>query len=126
MRARCDGLVTDRCATDAASGWFHGRVMPKNRKFFIMLKTYRKRKNGVVERKIGDELVLVDSHNGYVHQLNETGACIWRNLMDDVSLETLAEIVCREFEVDAETARRDVDGFISELSRLKMIEEQTA
>lgn len=89
-----------------------------------MLKTYQKRKNGVVERQIGDELVLVDNRNGYVHQLNEVGACIWRNLMDDVSLETLAEMVCREFDVDAETARRDVDGFLSELSRLKMIEEK--
>lgn len=92
--------------------------------FFLMLKTYQKRKNGVVERQIGDELVLVDNRNGYVHQLNEVGACIWRNLMDDVSLETLAEMVCREFDVDAETARRDVDGFLSELSRLKMIEEK--
>lgn len=91
-----------------------------------MLKTYRKQKNGVVERQIGDELVLVDSRNGYVHQLNAVGACIWRNLVDDVTSEALAESVCGEFEVDAETARRDVGGFISELSRLKMIEEQTA
>lgn len=89
-----------------------------------MLKSYRKKKNGVVERQIGDELVLVDARNGYVHQLNHVGACIWRNLVDDMDPETLAEAVCREFEVDAETARRDVDGFISELSRLNMIEEK--
>lgn len=89
-----------------------------------MLRRYQKGKNRVVERQIGDELVLVDAQSGYVHQLNAVAACIWRNFQDDGDQEALAEVISREFEVDTETALRDVDRFLSELSRLKMIEEK--
>ena len=47
--------------------------------------------------------------------LNSTAAFIWQNLNDAKDLDELTARVMENFEVDEETARRDVNGLTAEL-----------
>ena len=69
-------------------------------------------------REIAGEAVLIPTGeasqnlNGMIH-LTETGAFIWKQV--DTAAEEITERIRLEFEVDEETARRDVRGFLHEL-----------
>ena len=54
--------------------------------------------------------------------LNDTGACVWNLLAEERTTDELAAAVAAEFEVDAATARRDVQAFLDEIARLGIIE----
>lgn len=47
--------------------------------------------------------------------LNATGAYIWELLETDQTVETLADALVERYEVDRETAKADVEGFIQKL-----------
>ena len=47
--------------------------------------------------------------------LNEVAAFIWKNLDESETKEILVDKIMDEFEVDRETAMRDVIGFVSAL-----------
>ena len=53
--------------------------------------------------------------------LNSTAAFIWQNLNDAKDLDELTARVMDNFEVDEETARRDVNGLTSELILAGMV-----
>jgi hypothetical protein len=88
-----------------------------------MTKLYRKHANSLIQRNIGDECVIVNTRSGNIHQLNPVAACIWHKLEEDMGLESLAAILVEEFTVDAETALRDAEAFVTELRNLELIEE---
>lgn len=52
--------------------------------------------------------------NGMI-RLTETAAFIWKQVDTATDLEDIVEKILQEFEVDEETARRDVYGFLREL-----------
>jgi len=52
--------------------------------------------------------------NGMI-TLNEVAAFIWKNLDESKSKEELVDKIMDEFEVDEETARTDVEGFVGAL-----------
>ena len=53
--------------------------------------------------------------------LNSTAAFIWQNLNDVKDLDELTARVMENFEVDEETARRDVNGLTAELILAGMV-----
>lgn len=53
--------------------------------------------------------------------LNSTAAFIWQNLNDAKDLDELTARVMDNFEVDEETARRDVNGLTAELILAGMV-----
>jgi hypothetical protein len=61
----------------------------------------------------GKALVVVIEHK-QLHVLNAVGARIWE-LCDGRSVAAIADTVVAEFEVDASTALRDVQRFITDL-----------
>ena len=83
---------------------------------------YRKVPDGLTEREVEGELVILHGATGEVHQLNQVAACIWRNLKQDTSAEMLVGKVAEQFEVDRKTAQDDVDRFLANLAALKLIE----
>ena len=80
-----------------------------------------------VMRNIAGENILVptgeaaEKFNGMI-TMNEVAAFMWQNIDEVESKEDLVKIVLNEFEVDEETATRDVENFINELSSINMIE----
>lgn len=58
-----------------------------------------------------------------IMSLNETGAFLWNSLKSETTEEVLVEQMIREYEVDKETAAKDVDAFLSQLRENGLIEE---
>ena len=79
-----------------------------------------KRNTDFMLRDIACEVILVPTgaatqqFNGMI-TLNEVAAFIWKNLDESESREILVDKIMDEFEVDRETATRDVIGFVSAL-----------
>ena len=71
-------------------------------------------------REIAGEAVLIPTGsasqnlNG-MFRLTETGVFIWKQVDTAADLEEITSRIISEFEVDEETARRDVRGFLYEL-----------
>lgn len=71
-------------------------------------------------REIAGDAVLIptgkasQTMNGMI-RLTETGAFIWKQVDTAADLEEIVGRIREEFEVDEETARRDVRGFLHEL-----------
>ena len=53
--------------------------------------------------------------------LNSTAAFIWQNMNDAKDLDELTARVMEHFEIDEETARRDVNGLTAELILMGMV-----
>ena len=79
-----------------------------------------KRNTDFMLRDIAGEVILVPTgaatqqFNGMI-TLNEVEAFFWKNLDESEASEILVEKIMDEFEVDMETATRDVIGFVSAL-----------
>ena len=79
-------------------------------------------------RTIAGETILIPSgaaaqkFNGLV-TVNAIGAFIWDVLQTPTDLEALVARITDEYEVDAETARRDAEDFLSELRRIGALED---
>jgi methyltransferase-like protein len=74
----------------------------------------------VVTRKTGNEYVLVPVANNIadmnsVFILNETGAFIWEQIDGKRTVEEIIAVITEEFEVDYETASKDVFDFITNM-----------
>ena len=80
-----------------------------------------------VMRNIAGENILVPTGEAaekfnVMITMNEAAAFMWQNIDEVESKEDLVKMVLNEFEVDEETATRDVENFINELSSINMIE----
>lgn len=53
--------------------------------------------------------------------LNATGRIVWELLARDRSLEYLVTEVVKEFDIDEDSARGDVQAFLDELGRLGLL-----
>ena len=67
-------------------------------------------------RKVGGEMVILSADDSSLFVLNEVGTAIWEAADGRTSLDAIADGVCREFDVDLETALRDVSAFVTALA----------
>ena len=79
-----------------------------------------------IHRQVAGQHMLISvgegiaDFNGYI-QLNETAAFIWEQLKEPRSLRELTAAVSAEYEISTEQAAGDVDDFVSELKKQKMV-----
>jgi hypothetical protein len=78
-------------------------------------------KKNFVARAVDEELVLVPLRNNVadmteIFNLNEVGHFIWNEIQEGTTLESLAEKIVSEYEVEAEVAREDLEAFLQDLS----------
>lgn len=84
-------------------------------------------KEGFVLREVADNYVVVPTgkasinFNGMI-TLNETGAFLWKQLINVTTIETLVESLVREYEVNKITAHQDVLRFINLLNGADLLE----
>jgi len=77
-------------------------------------------------REIAGDYILVpvgkaaSEFNGMIN-INETGAFLFQQLQEDVSVEQLVEVLCQEYEVDQKQALEDVESFIAHLKKYHII-----
>lgn len=76
-------------------------------------------KDGYIVRKIGAKFYAVSvsqvSNGGGMIALNETGAFLWKLMQSDTDTDALTAALTAEYEIDAGTAKRDIDAFVGML-----------
>ena len=55
--------------------------------------------------------------------LNETGAFLWQLLTADTTRDALIDAMTKEYDIDAETAAKDIDIFITSLKEHSILED---
>lgn len=72
-------------------------------------------KEGLLHRRIGDEVVLVELDSGTYFGLGEVGAVIWQSLAEDGRLEEAHRRVLAEFAVEPERLTQDLLSLVEDL-----------
>lgn len=86
-------------------------------------------KNGFVLREVCGEQVIMGEGVGALDFgkllcLNETAAWLWQKAseMGEFTVESLADALCDEYDVDAENAKADVSAIVNEWQKVNVIE----
>ena len=74
-------------------------------------------KNGYMLREVAGEAVVVPTGEATLNfqgiiSLNETGALLWKELEQGCEKKDLVQALLDDYEVDAETAEKDVNEFL--------------
>lgn len=83
----------------------------------------RRRLDGVMVREVVEDILLLDTVSGQIHQLNRTASLIWRKCEDAQTAERLAELLEMEFDVGHDIALKDVLDTLSRLQALNLVVE---
>jgi hypothetical protein len=68
-------------------------------------------------RKVGGEMVILSAADSSLYVLNAVATAVWEAADGRTSLDTIVtDVICRDFEIDRESAARDVDGFVRDLA----------
>lgn len=84
-------------------------------------------KEGFILRKVGSQYVVAatgkasENFNGML-RLNESGAFAFRLLQEGITVEELVTRIVAEYDVGAETARRDAEHFLAALGEANALE----
>ena len=69
----------------------------------------------VIAQNVQEELVLVLPQEGKVKVLNPVGAFVWERLDGSRTLQSVADMLCREYAVSPAQAAQDVLDFAASL-----------
>lgn len=84
-------------------------------------------KSGYMLREVAEEFIVVPVGSRTVDlrgiiKLNDSAAFLWKKLENDCSRQELVDALLQEYEVDEQTAGRDVDLFLENLSNNDLVE----
>lgn len=80
------------------------------------------RKNPVLAwREIDGETVIVSPNDNTMHELNDTGSFLWRNIDGQRNATELAKLLVANYEVTAEVALADTQSLLQEMSSRKLV-----
>ena len=85
-------------------------------------------KEGFVLKTIAGRTVAVPVGDNLVNlqlmlTLNESGAFLWKELEKDSTEDSLVEAMTKEYAIDADTARADVNAFLNVLKENHILDE---
>ena len=72
-------------------------------------------------REIDDETVIISPGESVMHELNDTGSFVWRNIDGHRTAEDLAALLVEQYDVARETALADTLALLEELSTRKLL-----
>jgi hypothetical protein len=80
-------------------------------------------KSKFVVRAVGNELILVPltanvAQMNELFTLNETARFIWENIGERTTVDDLEKSMTEAFNIDAETAKKDIENFIKKLQTI--------
>jgi hypothetical protein len=83
-----------------------------------MPEKYIARSTAIAARMLGGEMMVMSATDSTFFTLNEVATAIWHAADGRTPLSGIvAQVVCEEFDVEPEVARRDAEQFVEELSR---------
>jgi len=72
-------------------------------------------------REIDDETVIISPGESVMHELNNTGSLVWRNIDGQRKAEDLARLLVEQYDVTQEVALADTLSLLAELSTRKLL-----
>lgn len=85
-------------------------------------------KSGFAKRKIADSNIVVpvgkatNDFNGMI-TLNESGSFFWDCLTSETSVDEVVKKVTSEYDIDENTARKDIENFVDMLRNNNLLEK---
>lgn len=71
-------------------------------------------------REVAGETVVIPSGNApdfnFMINLNETGAFLWKKLLEETTEDALVAALLKEYDVEEDAARKHVAAFVSALN----------
>ena len=68
-------------------------------------------------RKVGGEMVILSADDSSLYVLNAVATAVWEAADGRTPVGTIvSDVICREFEIDRDSAARDVDEFVRDLA----------
>ncbi len=77
--------------------------------------------NGLMEREVDGEVLLLDTESNLIHQLNRTASFIWRKCQEGLSPGEIAEALAKDFDVEEDKIQEDVRRAIDRFRALELI-----
>jgi Coenzyme PQQ synthesis protein D (PqqD) len=81
----------------------------------------RRRREDVIVRKVGHDVLVLDIESDRIHQLNQTAGFIWQRCEEAPSVGEIASLLAIEFDVGHDEAVKDVLETLSRLRELNLI-----
>jgi hypothetical protein len=80
-----------------------------------------KRREGLILRKVQQDLLLLDTEFNQIHQLNETASFIWENWEQVPDPIGIARLLAQKFDVDEQVVLNDVSVIVGRLQELNLL-----
>jgi len=72
-------------------------------------------------REIDGETVIISPNDSVMHELNDTGSFLWKNIDGEKSAAELAELLVENYEVTPDIALSDTQALLEEMSSRKLL-----
>ena len=80
-----------------------------------------KHNEDVLFSEVADGMSLMDIESGKYFHFDQTGARVWKQIDGAMPVREVCDHLQSQFEVDAETCRKDTLEFLQELADLELI-----
>lgn len=75
----------------------------------------------VLFQEVDGEAVLLSLDQGFYYGLDELGTRIWKLIDEGLEMEQVVDAVVKEYNVERDQAREDIDKFLGELEETGLI-----
>ena len=72
-------------------------------------------------REIDDETIIISPKDSVMHELNDTGSFLWKNIDGRKSAAELAELLVENYEVTPDVALSDTQALLEEMASRKLL-----
>ena len=72
-------------------------------------------------REIDEATVIISPADSVMHELNDTGSFLWKNIDGRRSAAELAELLAESYEVTTDVALTDTQALLEEMSSRKLV-----
>jgi hypothetical protein len=83
---------------------------------------FRLRTGDLASRAFEDETIVLDLRSSKYMTTNASGTLLWHKLEQGTTRRELIEVLRAAFEVDLQTAERDVDAFLADCGKRGLLE----
>ena len=84
-------------------------------------------KSGYILKKVmGSYMVISESNldgTNAMQTVNETGAFLWSLMKEDTTVSDMTQAMIKEYDIDEETAKSDIEAFVLKLSKSGILEK---
>jgi hypothetical protein len=82
---------------------------------------YWQKNRALAWREIAEATVIISPTDSVMHELNDTGSFLWKNIDGQRSAAELAELLAESYEVAPDVALSDTQALLEEMSSRKLV-----